>query len=66
MALMSQTRFKILNREYSQKQGREELFERQRHKEPEPAGWHSYMLACAELEEGELTSHDLMTSSISR
>jgi bifunctional non-homologous end joining protein LigD len=34
------TWFKILNREYSQKQGREELFERERHKEP-VAGWHS-------------------------
>ena len=39
------TWFKILNREYSQKDGREELFER------EPvAGWHSCALACASLE----------------
>ncbi|PYV69987.1 MAG: hypothetical protein DMG96_32485, partial [Acidobacteria bacterium] len=34
------TWFKILNREYSQKDGREELFERERHQEP-VAGWHS-------------------------
>jgi len=37
------TWFKILNREYTQKQGREELFERERHKEP-VAGWHSCVL----------------------
>ena len=43
------TWFKILNREYSQKDGREELFERERHSEP-VAGWHSCALACAELE----------------
>jgi ATP-dependent DNA ligase len=43
------TWFKILNREYSQKNGREELFERERHQEPVP-GWHSCALACAELE----------------
>jgi bifunctional non-homologous end joining protein LigD len=42
------TWFKILNREYSQKQGREELFEREHHREP-VAGWHSCDLACAEL-----------------
>jgi len=41
------TWFKILNRGYSQKQGREELFERDRHKEPVP-GWHSCVIACAE------------------
>jgi hypothetical protein len=29
--------------------GREELFERERHKEP-VAGWHSCELACAEVE----------------
>ncbi len=34
------TWFKILNREYSQMLGREELFERERHQEP-VAGWHS-------------------------
>jgi len=28
------TWFKILNREYSQKDGREELFDRERHQEP--------------------------------
>jgi len=39
---------KILNREYSQKQGREELFERERHREP-VAGWHSCVVACEEL-----------------
>jgi len=43
------TWFKILNREYSQKDGREELFERERHQEP-VAGWHSCVLACAKLE----------------
>src|SRR2546421_1625130 len=43
------TWFKILNREYSQKDGREELFERERHREP-VAGWHSCTLVCAELE----------------
>ena len=43
------TWFKILNREYSQKEGREELFERERHHEP-VARWHSCALACAELE----------------
>src|SRR5439155_10985399 len=31
---------RFLNREYSQKDGREELFERERHQEP-VAGWHS-------------------------
>src|SRR5437879_10868444 len=40
------TWFKILNREYSQKDGREELFERERHNEP-VAGWHVCDLACA-------------------
>jgi hypothetical protein len=43
------TWFKILNREYSQKNGREELFERERHQEPVP-GWHSCELACASVE----------------
>ena len=43
------TWFKILNRGYSQKEDREELFERERHQEP-VAGWHSCDLACAELE----------------
>ena len=43
------TWFKILNREYSQKDGREELFERERHSEPVP-GWHLCAIACAELE----------------
>src|SRR3989442_7279789 len=41
------TWFKILNRGYSQKDGREELFERERHGEP-VAGWHSCTLTCAE------------------
>ncbi len=41
--------FKILNRKYSQKHGREELFERERHSEP-VAGWHVCALVCAELE----------------
>ena len=44
------TWFKIKNRNYSQMQGREELFERERHKEP-VAGWHSCELACAEVEQ---------------
>jgi hypothetical protein len=44
------TWFKILNRKYSQKNGREELFERERHREPVP-GWHACAVACAELEE---------------
>ena len=42
------TWFKILNREYSQKDGREELFERERHQEP-VAGWHVCVLACEAL-----------------
>ena len=42
------TWFKILNREYSQKNGRAELFERERHQEP-VAGWHSCDLACARV-----------------
>jgi len=45
----SSTWFKILNREYSQKDNREDLFERERHSEA-VAGWHSWELACAELE----------------
>jgi hypothetical protein len=46
----SSTWVKVLNRGYSQKQSREELFERERHKEP-VAGWHACVLACAELGE---------------
>ena len=42
------TWFKIRNR-YSQMEGREELFERERHKEPAP-GWHCCELACQEFE----------------
>ena len=41
------TWFKIKNRNYSQMEGREDLFERERHKEP-VAGWHACDLACAE------------------
>ena len=41
---------KILNPNYSQRVGRDELFERERHKEPVP-GWHLCVVACAELEE---------------
>jgi hypothetical protein len=48
----SSTWFKIRNREYSQMQGREELFERDRHKEP-VAGWHSCVIACVELEQAK-------------
>jgi len=47
--LETSTWVKILNRTYSQKQGREELFERDRHKEPVP-GWHSCVIACVESE----------------
>ena len=43
------TWYKIRNRPYSQMAGREELFERDRHKEPVP-GWHSCAVACAGLE----------------
>jgi bifunctional non-homologous end joining protein LigD len=39
------TWFKIKNRDYSQMQSREELFNRERHSEPAP-GWHSCDLAC--------------------
>jgi len=42
------TWFKIRNPNYSQIVGREELFERERHREP-VAGWHSCVIACAEL-----------------
>ena len=44
------TWYKILNPGYSQRLGREELFERDRHKQPVP-GWHRCALACAESEE---------------
>ena len=44
------TWFKIRNPRYSQWAGREELFERDRQKEPVP-GWHSCVLACTDLEE---------------
>ncbi len=43
------TWFKIKNRAYTQMEGREKLFERERHSEPVP-GWHSCELACADLE----------------
>ena len=42
------TWFKIRNPKYSQMEGREKLFERERHSEPVP-GWHSCDLACAEM-----------------
>ena len=45
------TWFKIKNRNYSQMQGREEIFERERHTEP-IAGLHSCELACAEVARG--------------
>jgi hypothetical protein len=41
------TWIKILNRNYSQKLGKEELFERDR-QEPTP-GWHRCVAACAEV-----------------
>src|SRR5437868_6577145 len=44
------TWYKILNRGYSQKDGREELFERERHQEP-VAGWHVCALVCEALNE---------------
>ena len=40
---------KILNQNYSQREGREQLFERDRHREP-VAGWHTCAIACAETE----------------
>ena len=42
------TWYKILNRAYSQREGREKLFERERGREP-VAGWHTCAVACAEL-----------------
>ena len=39
--------FKIKNRGYSQMAGREELFNRERHREPVP-DWHACDLACPE------------------
>jgi bifunctional non-homologous end joining protein LigD len=39
------TWFKVKNRSYSQMEGREKLFERERHQEPVP-GWHNCDLAC--------------------
>jgi len=45
------TWFKIKNPKYSQMEGREELFERERHTEP-VAGWHSCELACVEASSG--------------
>jgi ATP-dependent DNA ligase len=41
------TWFKIRNRNYSQMVGREELFERERHREPVP-GWHTCALAATQ------------------
>lgn len=38
---------KIRNRNYSQWAGREELFERERHIEPDPHGWDDCVQACA-------------------
>jgi hypothetical protein len=42
------TWFKIRNPKYSQMEAREDLFERERHKEP-VAGWHACDLACGEI-----------------
>jgi ATP-dependent DNA ligase len=55
------TWFKIKNRSYSQMQGREELFERERHREP-VAGWHSCELACAEVETGNEMTNGIVLS----
>ena len=41
--------FKIRNRRYSQWEGREELFERERTVTPDTTGWSSCVAACAEL-----------------
>ena len=41
----SSTWIKVLNPEYSQREGRDELFERDRHAEPVP-GWHTCAVAC--------------------
>jgi ATP-dependent DNA ligase len=41
------TWFKVRNPHYSQSTGREELFERERRREP-VAGWHSCTLLCEE------------------
>jgi bifunctional non-homologous end joining protein LigD len=41
------TWFKVRNSNYSQWEGREELFEREGHSEPTP-GWHSCDLACVQ------------------
>lgn len=46
------TWFKIKNRNYSQMAGREELFRRERHREP-VAGWHSCDIACQDVGGGE-------------
>jgi bifunctional non-homologous end joining protein LigD len=43
------TWFKLQNRGYSQMKGREQLFERDRHREPVP-GWHSCALVCDEID----------------
>ncbi len=40
---------KVLNRNYSQRIGRDELFERDRQREPVP-GWHTCELACQRIE----------------
>jgi hypothetical protein len=42
------TWYKIRNRNYSQMVGRNELFDRDRQKEPVP-GWHTCELACVEV-----------------
>jgi hypothetical protein len=41
------TWFKIRNRNYSQWIGREELFERERQRDPEVDGWEECVKACA-------------------
>jgi bifunctional non-homologous end joining protein LigD len=43
------TWFKIRNRHYSQWLGREELFERERERDPDVSGWDSCVRACANL-----------------
>jgi hypothetical protein len=44
------TWFKIRDRNYSQWAGREKLFERERERNPDFAGWDSCVQACADAE----------------
>src|SRR6266702_1375860 len=57
------TWFKILNREYSQMQGREELFERERHSEP-VAGWHVCALVCEARSDSQIDQRQMSLSRL--